>query len=113
MSNVELKQQLDEKQLAIVQSELEQKKLSTVVGYILWFFLGQLGAHRFYTRKIGSAVAMLVLEILGWLTAIILIGFVFLAIVGVWWIVDAFLLHGVINEKNQQIEKEIVQQVAK
>src|SRR5699024_10274566 len=113
MSNVELKQQLDEKQLAIAQSDLEQKKLSTVAGYILWCFLGQLGAHRLYTRRIGSALAMLGLEIVGCLTASSRIGFVCLAVVGVWWRVDAFVLHGVINEKHQQMEKEIVPQVAK
>ena len=68
MSNVHLKQQMDEKQLAIVQSELEHKKLSTVVAYLLWFFLGTFGAHRFYVRKIGTAVTILVLDLLGWLT---------------------------------------------
>lgn len=40
VSNVELKRQLDEKQLAIVQSEMEHRKKSTVIAYLLWFFLG-------------------------------------------------------------------------
>lgn len=60
VSNVELKQQLDEKQLAIVQSEMEHRKKSTVIAYLLWFFLGSLGAHRFYVRKFGTAVTILI-----------------------------------------------------
>src|SRR5690625_7789652 len=69
MSNIELKQKLDEKQLSIVQSELENQKKSMVVAYLLWFFLGGAGAHRFYIGKTGSAITMLVLFLLGWATS--------------------------------------------
>ncbi|AQS54604.1 TM2 domain-containing protein [Novibacillus thermophilus] len=112
MSNVELKQQLDEKQLAIVQSEMEHRKKSTVIAYLLWFFLGSLGAHRFYVRKFGTAVTILILDLLGWATVWIFgLGLIFLIPVGIWLIIDAFLLHGIVSRLNQQIERDILQQV--
>jgi TM2 domain-containing membrane protein YozV len=38
---------------------------SKVVTFLLWFFLGVFGAHRFYLGDIGLGIAML---LLGWLT---------------------------------------------
>lgn len=52
------------------------------------FFLGQFGAHRFYVGKIGTAVVMLLLTIVGWATFWIIIGFVPLGIVWIWQLID-------------------------
>ena len=59
----------------------EANKKTTTVSFLLWFFLGLLGAHNFYLKRTGCAVGQLILS---------------LTIVGVWvtiiWIiVDAFL----------------------
>ncbi|HTQ12091.1 MAG TPA: TM2 domain-containing protein [Fimbriimonadaceae bacterium] len=62
-----------------------QKLLITI---LLWFFLGHFGAHRFYLGHINTAVMMLGLEILGIVTACILIGYLFLFAVFVWWVID-------------------------
>lgn len=111
MPNVLLKQELDAKQLAIVQSELDNRKKSIVVAYLLWFFLGGLGIHRFYIGSTGPAITMLILWIFGWLLLIIYIGiFLFIALY-IWVLIDAFLLHGNVNRINQGIERDIIQQV--
>ena len=69
---------------------LEQNRKSTGVAYLLWLFLGWFGVHRFYTGNIKSGVAMLILALTG-------VGLV----VGVpWWIVDAFLVPGLVQDKN-------------
>ncbi|HLR64420.1 MAG TPA: TM2 domain-containing protein [Pseudogracilibacillus sp.] len=113
MSNLQLKQELDGKQLAIAQSELENNKKSTVIAYVLWFFLGGLGAHRFFAGKTGSGLIMLGLWGLGWATSWIFgIGFILLFFVYVWVLVDAFLLHGWINKFNQRKEREILLRLA-
>lgn len=112
MSNLALKQDMDAKQLAIVQSELESHKKSTLVAYLLWFFFGSLGIHRFYIGKTGSAVTMLILFVSGWALAIIYIGFAILFALYVWVLIDAFLLHGAVNRINLKLEKKILQRVA-
>lgn len=111
MSNLSLKQQLSHQQLAMVQSELEHRKKSMVVAYLLALFLGCFGAHRFYVGKTGTAIAQLVLTLLGYLTMIIGIGFVLVVGVGLWVLVDLFLLHGYVNRLNENIEREIIYQV--
>ena len=61
---------------------------SWVATLLLAFFLGTLGAHNFYLGYKGRAIAQLSLTIIGWFTAILIVGFVLLAIVGIWAFVD-------------------------
>jgi len=52
-----------------------QPRKSLIVGYLLWFFLGVLGVHRFYTGR--------------WVTGLI---WLFTGgLIGVGWLVDAVL----------------------
>jgi|SRR5699024_3024914 len=112
MDNLSLKHDMDEKQLSIVQSELENQKKSMAVAYLLWFFFGGFGIHRFYTGRIGSGVAMVCLWGLGALTAWIFIGIPLLIAVYIWVLVDAFILHGIVNKMNQELERRILQKVS-
>ncbi len=93
---------LTTEQLILVEQRLANDKKSTLVAYLLWFFLGGFGVHRFYLGKTGSGAIMLVLMILGWLTAVIYIGIAFLLVVAIWMIVDAFLIPGMITENTAQ-----------
>lgn len=61
---------------------------SRLVTTLLAFFLGQFGAHRFYLNKIGTAIAMLLLTIVGYATLIFVFGFIFLAAVWIWNLID-------------------------
>ena len=61
---------------------------STLVAYILWFFLGSFGAHRFYLGSPVFGAVQLGLSFLGWLTALILIGWLFLIPLWIWLIFD-------------------------
>ncbi len=66
-----------------------------------WFF-SVFGIHRFYLGKIGSAVAMLSLTILGWITIWIWgLGFLFLVAGGIWSFVD-FLIAVTGNMKDTE-----------
>lgn len=65
---------------------------SWVVTLLLAFFLGTLGVHNFYLGYTNRGVAQLVLTILGWVTAVLLIGFIFLLVVGVWVFIDFLMI---------------------
>lgn len=70
------------------------------VAYLLAIFLGGFGAHQFYLGRTGQAVTMLCLYLAGLATAVIGVGFILLFAVGVWAIVDLFLIPGFIRSAN-------------
>lgn len=76
------------------------KELS--VAYLLLFFLGTFGAHRFYLGRNGTAIAMLSLTVVGVVTTMVLVGFLLLVAVAVWWFVDIFLTPGIVREENHR-----------
>ncbi len=78
----------------------QQEPKSMLVSYILLFFFGQLGVHRFYVGKTNAAIIQLVLGLVGWGTSIILIGFLPLSVLWIWLFVDIFLIPGLVREAN-------------
>ncbi|AAX63572.1 hypothetical protein PHG31p83 [Aeromonas phage 31] len=57
---------------------------STAIAYVLWFFLGFLGIHRFYTGNIATGII--------WLFT----GGLF----GIGWFIDLFLTAGLVQSSN-------------
>jgi len=96
-----LKSRMDARQLALLESELRSRGKNVLVAYILWYALGIIGGHRFYMKKTGSAVAMLILSI-------IVFG---LIITLIWWIVDAFRLHHWIRDENRELEYHLANEI--
>jgi TM2 domain-containing membrane protein YozV len=81
----------------------DANKKSMGVSYLLWFFPGGLGAHRFYNGRTGSGIAQLALLIVGAVTSAIGVGLFLLAALGVWALVDAFLIPGWVGEHNNRL----------
>ncbi|WP_156291498.1 TM2 domain-containing protein [Oceanobacillus salinisoli] len=67
---------------------------SIALAYVLWFFLGQIGIHRFYTGRVGTGIIQLLLGISGWATSWILIGYLPLTVLWIWLFIDIFLIPG-------------------
>ncbi|HEY3797741.1 MAG TPA: TM2 domain-containing protein [Caulobacteraceae bacterium] len=96
---------LDATQLMLIEQRVTNDGPSTGVAYLLWFFLGLLGAHRFYLGRTGSAVAQLLISLfLGW----IIIG---LVINGVWLIVDAFLIPDMLRQKRDALRQKLTMEM--
>ena len=81
----------------------DAQKKSALIAYLLWWFLGTFGAHRFYLGRIGSGLTMLILMLFSLAGTLILIGFLGLFVIGIWWIVDAFLIPGIVREHNMRL----------
>ena len=90
------------------QYDIEKKSL--LVAYLLWFFLGYVGAHRFYLGRPLSGFVMLVLSgiiLLVTLLSFGVLGFLW-AIVGLWWLIDALLILGIAAGRNSQIADRLL-----
>lgn len=86
---------LTAEQLAMVQAEVNKKQKSKGIAYLLWWFTGGIGGHRYYVGDIGMGVGM----------TLTLGGF------GIWSLIDAFMIGSRVEQLNNQIEFEAIQQV--
>ncbi|WP_180900130.1 TM2 domain-containing protein [Martelella soudanensis] len=98
-----------EEQILIEQRVTNSAK-SPAAAYLLWFFVGWAGAHRFYLGRSGSGIAMLLLYVVGWLTTVFMIGFVMLGAWGIWWLVDLFLISGMIDAQKSEVRARLTQE---
>ncbi|WP_326865559.1 TM2 domain-containing protein [Apilactobacillus kunkeei] len=118
MNNVDILEQqvfaarkkLSTQEQLMVNDYVENNAISPVAAWLLWVFLGEFGAHRFLFKKPYAAL-MLILEIIGWVTFIIVIGFGFLTAVWIWWIVDAFSIQSWLKESRLQAAYKGITQV--
>ena len=72
------------------QMAFEGKRKSMGIAYLLWFFLGFFGVHRFYAGKTKTGIAQLLLTLTG-------VGI----LVNLFWLLaDIILIPGMIRERN-------------
>jgi TM2 domain-containing membrane protein YozV len=87
--------------------QYDATKKSVGVAYLLWFFLGWFGAHRFYLGETGTGVAMAIITVISFFLSFVGIGLLGLAVIGIWVLVDAFLIPGIAMRKNQALATQI------
>ena len=133
---ISLKKTLSPQDLEILRTEVERQRKSSVVAYLLWFFLSWLAMHKFYIGKVKQGILYLavpwlavIIAIAGGviagqapgapadstatgagITVLVIAGLAFLASV-IWWLVDLFTLHRQVERANEQIEREIIEQL--
>ena len=77
----------------LAERDAQARQLSMTPAYLLCIFLGSLGLHRFYMRRKGSGLAMLLITVLS-------AGILGLLICLPWAIVDLFLIPGIIRQED-------------
>jgi hypothetical protein len=114
--SIELRRNVSEHELSILDSGLAKYRKSTALAYVLWIFLGGLGIHKFYIGKTGMGVFYLLLLgglIVGTITgrsqatepAMIVAGSCGL-ILGILLLVDLFTIPRQIRRANIQAERD-------
>jgi TM2 domain-containing membrane protein YozV len=88
---------------AVAMMRYDANKKSVIVTYLLWFFLGWFGVHRFYLGKWVSGFILLILTLVAAATYWIVIGMVLMAIPGLWWLIDALLIPGMVRGYNNDL----------
>ena len=82
----------------LIEQRVTNEGPSAGAAYLLWFFLGLLGAHRFYLGKVGTGLVMLILTI----------SVIGLFITRIWWLIDAFLIPDMMRGKRAELRKLLV-----
>jgi TM2 domain-containing membrane protein YozV len=83
----------------------ETLKKSVGIAYLLWFFFGGLGGHRFYMGRTPSAVILLISAITIHALGLYVTPFFYLlALVPFTWVmVDAFLIPSLVRQHNEDL----------
>lgn len=84
-------------QLSLIEQRVSNDGPNMAVAYLFWFFLGIFSGHRFYLGRPGSAI----LQILSYF---IVVGFL-------WLLIDAFLIPGMVREKQEAIRQKMTTQL--
>jgi TM2 domain-containing membrane protein YozV len=89
------------------QYDIEKKSL--LVAYLLWFFLGYVGAHRFYLGRPVSGFIMLALSAVTLVITLVSFGVLSFLwfVVGLWWLIDALLIPGIVAGRNTRIADRV------
>ncbi len=88
---------LDLAQKTYIEARLANEGPSMALAYIFWLALGLVSAHRFYLGRPGSAV----LQIISYL----------LVIGVVWFLIDVYLVHGLVRQKQEEVRRRIAMEL--
>ncbi len=81
----------------------DANKKSAGLAYVLWFFLGMFGAHRFYLGHMGTGAAILILTVASILLSVVAVGLLLMLIPALWVLVDALLIPGMVRGHNNNL----------
>jgi TM2 domain-containing membrane protein YozV len=88
---------------ALAMMRYDAAKKSPLVGYLLWFFLGFAGIHRFYLGATGSGIVMLLIFLVSIPLVVVAVGFLGFLLLGLWWLVDGLLIPGLAERYNTRL----------
>ncbi len=94
---VELQRQLPTSESSTFAYKFERRKKSVTIAFLLAFFLGAFGAHKFYFNEIGAGILYLLFS---WTSIPAIIAFI-----------ELFFLSKKVDDFNYQIAQEILKEL--
>jgi TM2 domain-containing membrane protein YozV len=88
---------LTTEQKIYIEQRVSNEAPSIGVAYLLWLFLGGLGAHRFYLRRVGTGLMLLFITLIG------LVAWPLLVVTAIWVILDAFFIPGIVRAEKGRL----------
>jgi TM2 domain-containing membrane protein YozV len=88
---------------AALMMRYDANKRSVLIAYLLWFFLGYFGVHRFYLGRVVSGLVLLLLWAIGAALSVIYVGYLILVIPTLWLLLDALLIPGMTRSYNNRL----------
>ena len=98
---------LTTQQQILIEQRVTNDAKSAGAAYLLWFFLGTLGGHRFYLGHTNTAIVQLLMTITGWLTVVFVVGIFILVALAIWLLVDAFLIPIMIQSHKEKVRQNL------
>ena len=124
------KKDLDAQELSILSTEYQRRKKSALVLWLLWWFTGIFGGHRYYLGDKGRAIVhtvvfllvlfisilwnIYVIETASTFEEVLFIGpagMVLFIIPALWALLDAFFIGRRLAKKNAEIEMKIINEI--
>ena len=112
---------LSEKQLAILNGELNRSRKSVGVSYLLWFLFGYLGIHKFYMGKAVWGISYFLMLVVGWSIGgagvvlaeeggggMAVFGLLLLIALGILLLVDLFTIPGQIRKNQEKLKEKLI-----
>lgn len=116
---------LSDKQINILNSELRNQRKSVGIAYLLYIFFGAIGVHQFYLGKWKRGLLYLILTISGWFMGGLgfisagsynnsasggqfILGFIMLVIVGIFLLIDLFTIPKQVRKLHNNLKNKII-----
>ena len=123
--SIKEKEQLTEKQMSILNSEMDKRKKSVGLSYVLFIFFGSLGVHKFYLGNKKMGIIYLVLGIFGWIAILTgsisaissegasgggasIIGLICIIVLAIMLLVDLFTIPKQVRKKYEEEEQIVI-----
>jgi len=87
---------LEPGELLMLREQVDERSKSGAATWLLWFFLGGFGGHRFYLGDYGRAIGMLLT--LGGL--------------GIWALVDAFFIPKALRKSRRRARHQVLLEIS-
>lgn len=76
----------------MIGKKINKETKSKLVAGLLGIFLGSFGVHNFYLGYTNKAVTQVILSVVGYITFIFIVGFVFIAVASIWGFVEGIMI---------------------